>query len=103
VERLLTLASPATTAGAPDARARLLRAIAQSAPVLDQGAHIADRLMATSTDLWMPPKPIPRYLQPVHVWSTRAQLLAPAPHAWPQSGLARSTAIRAPDTPAYIT
>lgn len=103
VERLLTLASPATTAGAPAVRARLLRAIDYSTSVLDQCAVIADRLMSTSTDVWMPPKPFPRYLRPVHVWTTRAQRLAPVPQPWPQSGMARTGSTRAASSPSYLT
>jgi hypothetical protein len=103
IERLLTLASPVTTAGDPAVRARLLRAIDYSTPVLDQCAVIADKLLATSTDLWMPPKPFPRYLRPVHVWSIRAQRVAPVARPWPRSGLAGSSATRSGSSRTYIT
>lgn len=84
VERMLDLASPSDTAGQPATRARLLRAIAASTPTLDGCSAIAEQLMTTSNDLWLPPKPRRAYLRVVPAANTRATRPAAAPHPWPR-------------------
>ncbi|MDO8308944.1 MAG: hypothetical protein Q7V58_11375 [Actinomycetota bacterium] len=84
VERMLELARPAHTQDAPRARDRLLRAIADTAPVLDECAAIADRLAASSTDLWIPAKPTRPYLRSIRTAGLAARRPTEAPRAWPR-------------------
>lgn len=88
VERMLELARPAHTQDAPRARDRLLRAIADTTPVLDECAVIADRLAATSTDLWIPAKPTRPYLRSIRTGGLAARRPTEAPRAWPRPTLA---------------
>jgi hypothetical protein len=84
VERMLDLASPSHTASRSTARDRLLRAIDCSTPTLDDCSAIAEQLMTSSSDLWLPAKPQRRYLRVIPAATTRATHPATAPHPWPR-------------------
>ncbi|MHB1164529.1 MAG: hypothetical protein ACYC3K_04740 [Candidatus Nanopelagicales bacterium] len=92
VERMLELARPAHTQDTPRARDRLLRAITDTTPVLDECAAIADRLAASSIDLWIPAKPTRPYLRSIRTSALAARRPTEAPGAWPRPTRASGTA-----------
>lgn len=92
VERMLELARPAHTQDTPRARDRLLRAITDTTPVLDQCAAIADRLAAASTDLWIPATSTRPYLRSIRTGGLAARRPTEAPRAWPRPTRATGTA-----------
>lgn len=85
VERMLDLARPAHTDDMPRARDRLLRAITDTTGVLDECAAIADRLAASSSDLWIPAKPTRPYLRSVRAGPLAARRPTEAPGPWPRA------------------
>ena len=84
VERMLELARPAHTQDTPRARGRLLRAITDTTPVVDECAAIADRLAASSADLWIPAKSTRPYLRSIRTSGLAARRSTEAPRAWPR-------------------
>lgn len=83
VESMLDLASASHAPGTPAQRDRLVTAIASTTPIMDDCTAIAQSLMTTRNDLWLPPKPQRPYLRVVPAANTRAKRPAAAPHPWP--------------------
>ena len=63
---------------------RLVTAIVSTTPVMDDCTAIAQALVTTSNDLWLPPKPQRPYLRVVPAANTRATRSAAAPDPWPR-------------------
>ena len=97
VDRLLTIAHPgtATHRGAatspgmtidPVARAGLVAAMRVGLPTLDACAAVADRLLAASTDAWIPATARRPYLPDLHRPGRAARPAPPAPTGFPRMG-----------------
>lgn len=84
VERLIHLAHPSTTERHPQLRAKLLAAIDHSTRTLDDCAAVADRLLGTGVDAWIPGTPRRAYLQDPCPPGTRARRPPPPPGSWPR-------------------
>ena len=83
-ERMLDLARSARTAGDPPARGRLIRAIDAGVPTMDACSGLADRLLAQTTDAWIPAKPHAPYLRDLHPPGTAARRAPPPEAQWPR-------------------
>ena len=83
VESMLDLASASHATATPTQRDRLVTAIASTTPIMDDCTAMAQSLMTTSHDLWLPPKPQRPYLRVVPAANTQATRPAAAPHPWP--------------------
>lgn len=80
-ERMLDLAR---TPGEPAARGRLLRAIDAGTPAMDACSELADRLLAQTTDAWIPAKPRAPYLRDLRPPGTAARRAPPPEAPWPR-------------------
>lgn len=94
VERLIHLAHPSVTAHEPHLKSKLLAAMDHSTRTLDDCAALADRLLRTSVDAWIPGAPRRAYLQDVCPPGTRARRSPPPPGPWPR--MAQASSPRAP-------
>ena len=73
----------------PRDKERLLDAVAASVPSMDACAAIADRLLAGSTDAWIPARPRPAYLPDRHLPGQAASRAPPLAASWPRTGPSR--------------
>jgi hypothetical protein len=85
VDRLLAIAHPVSSTD-PLARHRLVNAMRAGLPTMDACAVVADRLMAASTDVWIPAKPRRPYLPDLHRPGHAAHPAPRAPSGFPRMG-----------------
>jgi hypothetical protein len=85
VDRLLTITHPGSSTD-PLARHRLVNAMRAGVPAMDACAVVADRLMAASTDAWIPAKPRRPYLPDLHRPGHAAHPAPLAPTRFPRMG-----------------
>jgi hypothetical protein len=85
VDRLLTIAHPGSSAD-PNSRRRLVNAMHAGLPTMDACAVVADRLLAATTDAWIPAKPRRPYLPDLHQAGHAARPAPPAPTGFPRMG-----------------
>ena len=85
VDRLLAIAHPGSTADPAEGR-QLLQTMRASLPTLDACSAVADRLLATSFDAWVPAKPRRPYLPDLHRPGHAARAAEPPPTGFPQMG-----------------
>lgn len=85
VDRLLAIAHPGSTTDPAQSR-QLLQTIRASVPTLDACSTVADRLLATSADAWVPAKPRRPYLPDLHRPGHAARAAEPPPTGFPRMG-----------------
>ncbi|MDO8308928.1 MAG: hypothetical protein Q7V58_11295 [Actinomycetota bacterium] len=85
VERLLHLARPATTADPTDQQ-RLLDTVSTSVPLMNACSAIAERVLARSSDVWIPAPPRRPYLRDLHRPGQAARREPPPEAPWPRTG-----------------
>jgi hypothetical protein len=85
VDRILAIAHPGSTTDPAESR-QLLQTIRASLPTLDACSAVADRLLATSADAWVPAKPRRPYLPDLHRPGHAARAAEPPPTGFPRMG-----------------
>jgi hypothetical protein len=85
VERLLAIAHPGSTTDLAESR-HLLQTIRASLSTLDACSAVADRLLNTSADAWVPAKPRRPYLPDLHRPGHAARAAEPPPTGFPRMG-----------------
>lgn len=89
VERMLHVARADHFEASPACRDRLLNAVATSIPSMDACAAIAERLLAGTSDAWIPARPRPAYLPDRHLPGKAASRAPPLTASWPRTGPSR--------------